>query len=226
MQKLVIAGSVTVNFDPQSAVKNFDFTVDNDGAYLNAAEWSRILRSLVAEQVMEPIRTKATELEVANAVKSHKDFGTTVTDALTKLATLTEKGIKVISCSITKVEPDDNKISESIGSKEKETILTAADSNRHERALKASGNERAIKEFEAATVLKLEQDRATLIEQQSTNKKAEATAEAEALKIKLAAFDGVDAGKILGLALIELAKSGRVGTLNIGPEIFTAMQQK
>ena len=224
-QKLTVAGSITATLDPESAVKNFDFTVTRTGQYVNANEWTRLLRSLVTEQVLEPIRTKASASKIEDAIKQQKEFGEAVMTAVEKLALLTGKGITVVSCSISDVEANDSQVADAIGSKEKELMLTDADKARHDRRAKASENERALKTYESKTLLALEAERKNLIEKQSANKKDEADADAEVIKKKLAAFIDVDPGKILGFSLTELAKAGRVGTLNIGPELFTAMQQ-
>ena len=224
-QKLTVAGSVTITLILATAVKSFDFTVANNGQYVNANEWTRLLHSLVTEQVLEPIRTKASTSKIEEALKAQKEFGDSVLEALQKATTVTGKGITFVSCSISDVEATDNQVADAIGAKDKELMLTEADKARHDRRTEASKNDRALKTYEAQTLLALEEERKNLIEKQSDNKKAEADADADVIKKKLAALNETDAGKVLSSALLEFAKNGRVGTLNIGPELFTAMQQ-
>ncbi len=87
-------------------------------------------------------------------------------------------------------------------------------------------NERAVKEYEAGTKLELEKKQGILLDEQAKNKEKEATADAKATEIRLAPLKDVEAGKLLGAAIMDAAKTGRLGSLAITSEFLAAVGQK
>ncbi len=225
-QSLTVTGDLKITLSPKTAVAKFDFTVDpKQGSYLS--QWEQTLRAIVIEHVLGPIHTKAKELDVETAMLAHEAFANAVQTSLNGSdKPLSEKGIVVESCSVASIEADDEEITEAIGSKERQEMLAESDKAMHARRLKASANDRAVKRYEAATVLNLETDRAKLIDEQSKNKQKEAEADAEATKTRLVPFTEADAGKVLGAALMKMAESGRIANLSIVPEMLAALGQK
>ncbi len=236
-QVVTIAGNLKVTLAPEKAVSQFDFTVNKKtGSYV--ASWQNILKAAVIEKVLAPIQEKAKELDVAVATQSHKDFETAVLAALAAdTSGLSIKGIAIESCSIIKIEPEDEEIGEAIGSKEHEEMLAQADEARHARQMGAAESEREVKEYEADTVFKLEEKKANtalelekkkaaLLEEQRKNKQAEAEIEAESLRTRLAPLKELSGGTLLGAAIMEGAKNGRGGGLTITTELLTALGQK
>lgn len=232
-QAITVTGDIKISLETGKAVEKFDFTVNEKGSYLG--EWGSNIRSIVIEKVLGPVHTKANSLNVDIAIQSQKDFETMIMDTMNVVngnstplsteSTLLNKGIKIESCSVTKIEPGDDEIIEAIGSKEKEDMLTAADNARHGRRMESVKNDRAVKMYESATSKTVEEERAKLIEEQIKNKQREADGERQALKTRLEGLNETEPGKILGAALLDLAKSGRVNMLNIGPELMTALNQ-
>jgi len=226
-QDIVVSGNVKVTLEPAQAVKSFDFTVNAaNGSY--RAAWQKTLHEIVLARVLAPIRTKARTLDVEAATQSHTEFETALRAGLGSPAedTLVRKGIVIESCSIAKVEADDDEVAAAIGAQERQMMLTAADRALHERRLKAAGNDRAVKTYESETAKTLEQERAKLIDAQSANKQKEAEAEAAAAARRLEPFADVPAGTLLGASLMKMAESGRVGNLSIVPEMLAALNQK
>ena len=139
---------------------------------------------------------------------------------------LSSDGIIVDSCSIPKIKPADHDVEAAIGAQERQSMLTEADRALNERRMKAAENERKVKQYEADTELELEIKQGELLEQQAKNKEKEAQADARATEIRLAPLESVEPGKILGAALMEGFKSGRVGSIVVAPELLAALQQK
>ena len=83
-----------------------------------------------------------------------------------------------------------------------------------------------VKQYEADTRLELERKQGELLDEQAKNKKKEAESDAEATAIRLAPLEDVESGKLLGAAVMEAAKSGRVGTIAITSEFLAAINQK
>lgn len=222
-QSVTITGNLKVTLDAEKSAGKFDFTVDpKNGSYLS--RWEQDLQAIVLERVLGPVRGKVVTQRIDEIVLAHADIETAVTTALEgNVNSLSTRGIIVESCSIDRIEAEDEKVMNSIGATEREAMLSAADRATHDRRIQQSTNERAVQTYEAQTKLELEKERANLIAKQSKNKKLEAVAEAEATKIRLAPMSDVEPGKLLAASIMELAKSGRIGNLTITPEIFAAV---
>ncbi len=223
-QDVVVQGSLTATFIPGTAVSKFDFTVNTkDGSYVT--QWDQLLTSQVVERVRRAVLRKIKELDVKDAIISQKDVEEAVTAALSE-AGFSENGIKADSCSISQIEPNDEDVAGAIGATERQAMLTEADNALHGRRLKAAENERVVKEFEAGTKLELEKKQGVLLEEQAKNKEKEATADAAATEIRMKPLKDVEAGKLLGAAIMEAAKTGRLGSLAITSEFLAAVGQK
>jgi hypothetical protein len=223
-QGVVVRGSLTATLIPPTAISKLDFTVNaKDGSYVT--QWDQILHARVVERVLRAVLGKVKDLNVEEATRSQKDVEDAVTAALGENA-LSAEGITVKSCSIPKIEPADEEVKGSIGAQERQAMLTDADRAVHERRLKASTNERTIKTYEAETILRLEEERVKLLAKQGENERQKATDDAAATAIRLAPLDTVEAGKLLGAAIMDAAKTGRLGSLAITSEFLAAIGQK
>lgn len=223
-QEVIVSGNLTTTFIPGVAVTKFDFTVDaRNGGYVG--NWVPVLNAKVIERVLRAVNSKVRELSVEEATRSQKEVEDAVIAELGQNA-FSADGINVASCSIPKIEAAEEDVGQAIGARERQAMLVEADKALHERRLKASANDRAVKKFEAETALKLEGERAKLLEQQGKNKETEAAADAKATEIRMKPLKEVEAGKLLGAALLEGFKTGRVGSINVAPELFAALQQK
>jgi hypothetical protein len=223
-QNVVVRGSLTATLIPQTAVSKFDFTVETrNGGYLG--NWNQVLNAKVVERVLRAVLNRVKELDVEDATRAQKDVEDAVTAALGENI-FSEDGISVNSCSIPKIEPTDEEVEEAIGANERQTMLTEADRALHERRMKASGNERTVKQYEADTRFELEKKQGDLLDEQAKNKEKEANADARAIEIRLAPLEKVDAGKLLGAAIMDAAKSGRLGSMAITSEFLAAVGQK
>ncbi len=223
-QSVSVTGDVKVTLVPEVAVAAFDFSVNSkDGSYREG--WQSNLQSLVTERVLGPIRAKAKTLKLEDIVSAHADMESAITNAIgSGESALLEKGVRIDSCSVPNILPDEEDLSEALGASEREAMLTEADAATHERQMKASANARAVKAYEAATALTLEKDRAKLVDQQGKNKLAEAKSDAEALAERMKPLNETDPGKVLAAAIYELGKSGRVGSINLSPELLDSIR--
>ena len=223
-QGVVVQGSVTAILAPAVAVRRFDFTVDpGRGGYIG--NWLEVVNAKVIERVLRAVLDKVKTLTVKEATRSQSQVERAVIDELGP-AVFQADGIAIESCSIPKIEPRDDEVGASIGAQERQTMLTESDKALHDRRLKAATNERVIKQYEADTRLELERKQGELLDEQAKNKKKEAESDAAATAIRLAPLEDVESGKLLGAAVMEAAKSGRVGTIAITSEFLAAINQK
>ncbi|HWP61351.1 MAG TPA: SPFH domain-containing protein [Candidatus Paceibacterota bacterium] len=224
-QVVTVSGDIKISLSAATALSQFDFTVDRkSGSYLNP--WETALNTLVVGNVLAPIQETARGIDIEQAIQSHKAFEDAIMAHLSGQSQLGKLGIAIDSCSVESIEVDDEDVVEAIGSKERQEMLAASDAAIHGRRLKGAANDRAVKRYEAATALNLEGERGKLVEAQILNRGKEAAADAEAIRVRLAPFDAVEPGKVLGAALMEMARSGRIGNLSIVPEMLAALGQK
>ncbi len=224
-QLVTVNGNLKIIFKPQQAIEKFDFTVEQNGSYVDS--WQNQLRSIVIEEVLAPVQEHAKTLKVDSAVIDFTSFQSKVmTKVSSNDSTFTKKGIEVESCSISSVEPNDDSVAETLGVNEREEMLTKADKARHDRRTKAAENERTLKEYEVETAKKVEEKRGLLISEQSKNKEAEAQSDAKATEIRMKVLADVQPGKILGAALMEIAKSGRLGSVSLTTELLSAIKNE
>ncbi len=225
-QGMQVTGNLKITLSPDVAVSKFDFTVrQKDGSY--QSPWEQALHAMVVEHVLAPIHATARTLDIETATQSHSTFAEAVKASVTSEGNpLKAMGINIESCSVVVVEASDDEVAETIGSKERQALIATSDAAIHGRRLKAVDNDRAIKQFEAGTKLALEKKQGLLLDEQAKNKEKEATADARATEIRLAPLNDVATGKILGAAIMEAAKSGRLGSLAITSEFLAAASQK
>jgi hypothetical protein len=223
-QIVSVSGDLKVTLDPAVAITKFDFTVEpGRGSYLSP--WQESLQGIVVERILGPVRDKLKGMSVEEAIRSHKDIEEVLKKEIEN-SSLSEKGVVIDSCSVQEVEAVDDEVGSSIGAKERQTMLVEADKALHDRRIKAAENDRAVQTYEAQTKLKLEEERGNLLEELGKNKKKEAEDDAAAMEVRLGPLASVDAGKILGASLMEMAKGGRIGNLVISPELLAALGQK
>lgn len=223
-QLVVVRGNLTVNLIPLTAVTKFDFTVDpRNGGYLG--NWVQVLNAKVVECVIRAVLDKVKSLDVEEATRSQTLIESAVTEGLDNDG-FKDEGITISSCSIPKIEPANDEVERAIGAKERQLMLTEADKALHDRRMKGSENDRTVKEYEAGTRIELEKKQGLLLEEQAKNKEKEADADARATAIRLAPLKDVEAGKLLGAAIMDAAKTGRLGSLSITSEFLAAVGQK
>lgn len=223
-QKVVVRGNVSVTLVPANAIKKFDFAVIlKTGAYVS--QWHQMLKVKIIERALRAVLDEVKNLDVSEVGRSQKIVEDAVMNALGGNAFVTD-GVKVDSCSIPKIELNNEKLQDALGAADRERLLTAADAAIHERQLKRAADDRAVKEFESGTALALEQKRRELITERAKNSEEEAKADAKATEIRLKPLENVEAGKLIGAAIMEAAKSGALGSLSITSEFLAAVGQR
>lgn len=231
-----MSGSVQVLFNPETIVSKLDFTVNKEsGGYLN--QWQTVFQALITEKIPGPIREKAKQITIVNIVNSQKELGDQLQTSLIAEKSLSDFGILVQSCSVSKIAPSNSDILRAIGATEKEALLAKSDEATHKRQMSAAENDKALKTFELETDLSLEVQKKKIIEQENANEKLQADAKLviekeqadaklEQLKNELEQLNSLGSDKLLGVSLFNFAKSGRLQTLNISPELIHAIHSQ
>lgn len=222
-QEVRTTGSLVVNFTPAQAVSKFDFTVDVNGAYKDV--WQNKVKALVINEVLNPVRAKIKDLTVVGSTIAHSELSTEVmTASAVENNLFSVNGMTVVSCSITNIETTNDEVSDAIGAKERQEICTAADKAVHERQMAAATNDRSLKEYEVETLKSVEVKNAELIEQKNKNKESTANGDAKVVELMLVPYANLEAGKLLAHAILKIGENGRIGTLNISPELLALLK--
>lgn len=222
-QHVTVSGNVKVALNPPIAVGSLDFTVDREtGTY--QTRWENTLNALVIERVLTPVLAVVKQVNVTEAVSAQGDVESAIMTALGDgQSALAAKGIVIDSCSVPSITAEDEDLAEALGATEREALLTEADTATHDRQMKAVAHDRQVKTYESATVLTLERDRSKLVEQQGKNRLAEADVDAKALAARMEPLDKMDSRKVLAAAFYEMGKSGRVGAINVTPDLLASL---
>lgn len=223
-QGVKVRGSLAASFTPDVAVSKFDFTVDpGNGGYIG--NWVPTLKAMVVERVVRVVLEKVSGLSVHEVLRAQKSIEDDVTKELSEKSLL-DFGVMIGSCSIPKIGPSDEEVEAAIGAEERQKMLSDADKAMHERRLKAVENDRAVKTYEAGTKLQLEKEQAAILAEQAKNKKTEAETDAAATEIRLAPLRKAEPKELLGAAILEAAKAGRLSTLNVTTELLAVLNQQ
>ncbi len=228
-----VSGSVQVLLNPKIIVSKLDFTVNKEsGGYLN--QWQTVFQALITEKIPGPIRAKAKEISIVDIVNAQKELGDQLQTSLAAEKSLSDFGILVQSCSVSKIVPTSSDILKAIGAEEKEQLLTKADKATHARQMAGAEDTRTLKQFESQTNLKLVEDNQKIIKQQNDNEKLKADAvlviekekkdaELAHSKQELEELTKIPSDKLLSISLVKFAQSGNLNNLNISPELINAI---
>ncbi len=237
-QGITVTGNIKIKLEPKIAVKKFDFGMDvNTGSYVSE-QWKQELKAVVVERVFAPVLKTAQDKDVVDLMTANSDFEQKINDSFSATATpstgtnagrkatvtLSEYGITLESCSVTKIDPDDRQVAETIGANEKQVMITAADKALHDRQMKAEESTRRLEKYKADTELELEQKKKDLITEQNANNKLLAEGDRDNTKTRLDGYKDVDSGKLLGASLFTAAGSGSITTVSIVPELAAAIK--
>lgn len=225
-QLLNVQGVMSIVLLPETVTKEHDFTIDlsKKGAYVDP-----YVLSSIDDKVVKMLQSIARTSIQSKTLTEHMNDVTILAKAIpqsviAKTVEFQDLGVQVKNVFVDEVSPDNEDVSAAFEAVEREKLLTLADKAVAQRRMQSAEDDRKLREYEAETAKKMEDQRTALIAVQSTNLAAEATAKADANKKQLDAYAGIDAGVIYALGILEFAKSGRVGTLNISPELLEAFK--
>lgn len=161
-------------------------------------------------------------------------IASTVLTRLRDDARLAALGVEVLSLFLVSAKPTPE-VARALEATYREALLRQADEAIYARRASAVEEERKIKENELSTDITLEQQRRQLIALTGENAlqeaelrgqalEREASYEAHAVELRLAAYEKLDPRAITALAMQELGKNaGRVGNLTITTEVLGAL---
>src|SRR3989344_5732708 len=179
------------------------------------------------EHLVQMIRTNSRRIVQATKLEPllvmGDDLSDKVTDGISKLKAVPNLGLEVrmIYFSSIVAPPD---IAKALGAEYREGLLQRADQALYSRRAQAVEQERAIQENELKNKIELEQRRDKLVQLTGKNVMEEARAKAEAAKLEMAVFEGMEADMLRAHALYELGRNAqRISNLTITPELLAGL---
>ncbi len=225
-QSLNVQGMLSIVLLPEEVTKEHDFTIDlsKKSEYVDPmvltnldSKIEKMVQSIARSQVQEKI-LKAHMADVTVLARSISSAVITKTEEFKKF------GVEVKQVFVDGVSPENSNVDDAFEAIEREQLLSDADKAIATRRMSNAEEERKLRKYEAETKMLLETQRAELIEAQSANLLKEAKAKADAKKKELGAYQGMDSGTIFALAMNKFAEEGRVGTLNIAPDMLESIR--
>lgn len=222
-QDMTVTGEVRVRFMVDTLAKRRDLRVDpksdaplTDDLRKIEAEVRSLLPGYVRRQVvthtMRELLTKTDQVRDAMLKEMTADA-----------EVFASLGVELVGLVVTAITPTNSQLRQALEAETREQVMAAADRAMHDRRMKSAEADRAVKTYEIATQQTVEEGRTALLAVQNANLVSTAEAEAKASTERLAPFRNVAPEVLLALALQEAAKNG-IGTLNVSPELLTALR--
>jgi regulator of protease activity HflC (stomatin/prohibitin superfamily) len=232
-QSVAIQGQVTYRVvDPRRVAAALDLSLGSKGRY-QTDDYQKLPERIVqATQML--MRAETQRLTLAAALTDASGLGARVLAGLRAADAVLQLGVEILGLSILAVRPTPES-AKALEAEAREALQRRADEAIYARRNAAVEQERRIKESELQTEIALEEQRARLLDERVANDRKEAESRAFALETTLApvrgldwrmvmALRGGDSAPTIALAFQELAaNAGRIGELNISPDLLRAL---
>jgi len=232
-QAVAIQGQVTYRVaDPRRLAALLDLSLAPNGRY-RTDDYQKLPERLVhATQML--MRAETQRLTLAAALTDASGLGARVLARLREADAVVQLGVEVLGLSVLAVRPTPES-AKALEAEAREALQRRSDEAIYARRNAAVEQERRIKESELQTEIALEEQRTRLLDERVANDRKEAESRAYALETTLApvrgldwrmlmALRGGDSASTIALAFQELAaNAGRIGELNISPDLLRAL---
>lgn len=222
-QQVVVQGEVMVGYLVKEIIERRDFTIDpRTGDYLSE-DPERVLEE-ITHVLQSFVRDGVKQRTLKDSLAATAELEEQVLDAaLADVDSFKDLGVEVKNLFVTGITPANPDLKKALEAEKREEMLAAADKALADRRKKAAESDRSLKEYESETAKRLEEERAKLVTERNKNLLAEAEAEAEATRKRLAPYASLAPGMVLALGIKEIAASGRVAQFTFTPEILAAV---
>lgn len=219
-QTVTVQGQVTYRIvEPATTASLLNFTIDPAKRSYHSNDPERLSQRVV-NVVQQHTRAELQRRSLEEALRSADVIAEAVLGSAQADASLTSIGVACsgIFFSAIKTTPE---IAKALEAEYRETLQKRADQAIYSRRADAVEQERKIRQNELSTSVELEKRRADLIGLQGENARNEATFQAEATRLELAAYEALEPRQILALAMRTLAGNAqKIGNLTITSEIL------
>jgi len=209
--------------EPGKVFERYNFAIDHSSRdYLSEDPMK------LPEHLVQMIRANSRRIIQATKLESllvmGDELSEKVTEGISGLKIVPDLGLEVNLLYFSSIVAPPE-IAKALGAEYREGLLQKSDQAVYSRRAQAVEQERAIQENELNNKIQLEQRREQLVKLTGTNVMEEARAKAEAAKLELAVFEGLDSEKLRAHALYELGRNAqKIANLTITPELLAGLQ--
>lgn len=219
-QAVTVQGQLTYRIAAPTVVAALlDFTIHPRRKEYRSEDPDKLAQRVV-NVVQKHTRHELLQLTLEDALHSATTIAQRVLTAVTHAEEITAMGVVCVDVFFTSIKPIPE-MAKALEAEHREALQKRADEAIYARRAAAVEQERKIKANELATEVALEKERTVLVDLQGANVLKAAEAEAEATKMKLAAYTTMDPKILLALAFKELgANAQKIGNLTITPDLL------
>lgn len=219
-QKVTVQGQITYRIvEPRTLASMLDFTIDPRTRKYRSDDPARLNQRIV-NVVQQQTRVELQRLSLEDALRGTTAFASEVLARVEADASLQAMGVTCLHLFFTSIKPTPE-MAKALEAEYRETLQKRADQAIYSRRADAVEQERKIKQNELSTVVDLERRREQLVALQGENTRREAAVQAEATRMALEPYQGVDARQVLALAFRDFAGNAqKIGNLTITSEIL------
>ena len=219
-QAVTVQGQVTYRIsEPKTMATLLNFVVEPRTKRYRSEDPDSLAQRVV-NIVQAHTRNELAQLSLDKTLRQAEAIATRAMQVIKTSQVLAETGVECVGIFITSIKPIPE-IAKALEADYREALQKRADEAIYARRASAVEQERKIKENELSTRVTLEERRKELVELQGENNRKEAEFDAEAIKLRFAAYQTVDPKTLLALAMKELAENAdKIGNLTITPDIL------
>jgi hypothetical protein len=230
-QAITIQGQLAYRIvEPRLTAGLLNYAVDPKRRAYVSEDPERLPQRILNVIQMET-RRQVQDLTLEEALRTAARVAATVRDEIERRALLSPMGVELLSIYFASVSPKPE-VGKALEAGYREGLLRRADEAIYARRAAAVEEEGKIKENELEGEISLERERERLIALEGANAAQEAELRGRALELEadyqaratskeLAAYEGLEPGKVLALAMRDVGRNaGKVGNLNITSEVL------
>lgn len=219
-QSVTLQGQVTYRIAaPETTAALLNFTINPRTRAYQSDDPDKLSQRII-NVVQSLTRAELRLLTLEEALRGAEPLATSVLERLQGEQLLKALGVECLSLFFTSIKTTPE-LSRALEAEYREALQQRADQAIYARRAEAVEQERKIKQNELSTEVDLEQRRRELVGLQGENARAQATFEADALRIQLDPYRDLDQRMLLALAFRDFAGNAqKIGNLTISSEIL------
>ena len=210
--------------DPDKIFSRYDFSIDPKTKAYRTDDPAKLPEHILEVERVH-VRQIVQKTKLEDLLVMNDELSKAVFDKIKESPITTEWGVEVGMLYFSNIVPQPE-IAKAMGATYREELLKKADKATYDRRAEAVTQERTIKENELKNSIELETKKKELVRLEGDNTTARARYEADAAKLAIDVYQGMDAETIRAHALKELARNAqKIETLTITPEILAGLQR-
>lgn len=222
-QELHIHGNVSFRIsDPLAAVARLPFDVDAKSGR-PTSQGRQLLEARVIAIVQGHCRPIVQEMEFEHALRAGDELVSSLEERVGSEPELKALGLAIEGIHLLELSPAPE-LRKALEAQYREALNKRADDAIYGRRFSAQQQEAKLSTEKLESEIKREEERKKLVERQATNQLKEAEATAEAERLKLAPYAALSGQSLIGLALRQFAEHPQnIGQLHITPDLLSQL---